>query len=64
MTPELTELHKLLHKFDEILVNDLPPGVSGDRPQTGEVIPLQPGSRPVFRRPCRLSPACPSASLV
>ena len=57
MTPDLTALHKLLHEFEDILVNDLPGGVPGDRPETGEVIPLQPGSRPVFRRPYRLSPA-------
>ena len=57
MTPDLIALHKLLHEYDDILVNDLPGGVPGDRPETGEVTPLQPGSRPVFRRPYRLSPA-------
>ena len=57
MTPEQAHLHAVLNDNSDILTAELPAGVPGERPGAGEVIPLEPGSRPVFRPPYRLSPA-------
>ena len=57
MTPEQAHLHAVLNEYSDILTAELPAGVPGERPGAGEVIPLEPGSRPVFRPPYRLSPA-------
>ena len=57
MTPEQAQLHAVLNEYSDILTAELPAGVPGERPGAGEGIPLEPGSRPVFRPPYRLSPA-------
>ena len=57
VTHEGAELHNLLYKYEDILTDELPAGVPPERPGAGEVIPLEPGSRPVYRPPYRLSPA-------
>ena len=56
MTAECAQLHELLHEFADILTNELPAGVPLERAGAGEVIPEQPGTRPVYRPPYRLSP--------
>ena len=56
VTHEGAELHNLLYKYEDILTNELPAGVPPEMPGAGEVIPLEPGSRPVYRPPYRLSP--------
>ena len=57
MTPEQAHLHAVLNEYSDILTAELPAGVPEERLGAGEVIPLEPGSRPVFRPPYRLSPA-------
>ena len=57
MTPEQAQLHAVLNEYSDILTAELPAGVPGERPGAGEVVPMQPGSRPVYRPPYRLSPA-------
>ena len=54
MTPEQAHLHAVLNEYSDIAACRCVPG---ERPGAGEVIPLEPGSRPVFRPPYRLSPA-------
>ena len=57
MAPERAELHGVLQEFSDVLTNELPAGVPPERAGAGEVVPLLPGARPVYRRPYRLSPS-------
>lgn len=48
------ELHKLIKRYSKVF-EPLQPGLPPDR-GVDHTIPLQPGAKPTFRSPCRLSP--------
>jgi hypothetical protein len=56
--PEHMEaLSTLLHKYQDVFCENLPPGSSAIQDPAENTIPLEPGSKPPFRKSFRLSPA-------